>query len=70
MKTEFATTDYEFAHGRSPKGRGSWAFSPVRNPDLASKTEVFWTPGSTTYAEARKLAKAFFPSSPVLYVLS
>lgn len=26
MKAEFHTSEYEFSHGASPRGRGSWAF--------------------------------------------
>lgn len=27
---EFRTEEFELAHGKRPKGRGSWAFIPVR----------------------------------------
>jgi len=46
----FDTTDYEFAYGRKPRGRGGWAFSFERNPDVLTDA-VIWTPGMT-YAEA------------------
>ena len=26
MKVEFSTREYEYSHGRKPKGFGSWAF--------------------------------------------
>jgi hypothetical protein len=28
MSAEFNTTQYEFAHGRKPRGSGTWAFTP------------------------------------------
>lgn len=55
MRVEFNTTEYQFSHGKQPRGRGSWAFAFSRN---APVEEMFWTPGSTTYAEAKKMAKA------------
>ena len=53
MTVYFNTTEYEFSHGKSPRGRGGWAFSFVRRPDVM--TEVFWVNG--TYAEAKKVAR-------------
>ncbi len=52
---EFSTSEYEYNHGAKPRGRGSWAFAF----DCNEKPEaLFWTPGSTTYGEALKLARA------------
>ena len=53
-------TDYSYraSHGKAPRGRGSWAFSFNGNEDIDS---LFWTPGHTTYAEAKKLARAAAP---------
>jgi len=48
----FDTTDYEFTHGRKPRGRGGWAFSFERHPDVLSDA-VVWTP-SMTYVEAKR----------------
>lgn len=53
VKVDFDTTEYEFAHGRKPKGYGSWAFSEERNPDIM--TVKFW-PG--TYTQAKQAAAA------------
>jgi hypothetical protein len=44
------TTQFEFSHGKAPKGRGSWAFK------LGARAELFWHNG--TFTEARKAAKA------------
>jgi hypothetical protein len=50
MKIEFNTVEFEFSHGRKPKGRGSWAFSGTRNPRIE---DVFFSP-SMTYSEAKR----------------
>lgn len=47
---EIITTQYEFSHGRKPRGRGFWAFAPVRNPEAGN---IIWT-GQMTYADAKK----------------
>lgn len=49
-KFEFNTVEFEFSHGRKPKGRGSWAFSEKRN---ASAENMHFSP-SMTYTEAKK----------------
>lgn len=47
------TGPYYSSHLKQPRGRGSWAFA------LGSRhAEPWFAPGSMTYAEARKLAKA------------
>lgn len=55
MAVEFNTREYEFSHGHAPRGRGSWAFFFDRSMPIQ---DVFWTPGSTPYAEAKKMARA------------
>lgn len=52
-QVEFGTQAYEMAHGKSPAGRGSWAFYMGANIDTA---ELFWVPGSVLYSEAKKVA--------------
>ncbi len=51
MKTRFVTTDYEFSHGKKPRGFGSWVFFS----DRSCETEFCWVHQST-YANARKEA--------------
>ena len=55
-KVQFDNGEWERSNGRSPRGRGSWGFAfgdPYCDPSL------FWfTPGSTTFTEAKKLARA------------
>ena len=55
----FETDEYELAYGHSPRGRGSWAFGTTRNADPSNKEQTFWTPGSTIFADAKKLANAW-----------
>lgn len=41
----FETRSYEFAHGRAPKGYGSWAFDAGQGPEFMP---------ASTYADAKK----------------
>lgn len=57
MKIEFSTREYEFAHGKLPRGRGHWAFECVELFD-----ELYWVHGDgmgLTYAEAKREATAY-----------
>jgi hypothetical protein len=57
MPMQFDTSAYVEAHGRSPRGRGSWAF--FFDTDNNAPIEQAWfTPGCLTYSEAKKLARA------------
>lgn len=51
LHVDFDTRSYERTYQHAPRGRGSWAF------DLGDGVPWF-TPGSTLYGEAKKLAKA------------
>lgn len=51
MKFEFDTTDYEFSHGKKPRGIGSWAFFPNRHMRIE---DAVWSPGGLSYADAKK----------------
>jgi hypothetical protein len=52
------TRHYEFAHGRRPRGYGSWAFSFTGpNPDVLDPTQLFWVHASK-YGAAKKVAVA------------
>lgn len=50
MTCEFSTRDFEFTHGKAPRGFGSWAFSIE---DSAPQ----WAPPSS-FADAKKWARA------------
>jgi hypothetical protein len=56
--TEINTSEFQFSHGRLPKGRGSWLFDMIRQGE---KVETYWARAddgqmSMTYAQARRLA--------------
>lgn len=61
MNTEWLTTDYEFAHGRKPRGTATWAFVPgdYAWPGSTMPADgIAWAWGS--YADAkREVAKAW-----------
>jgi len=65
----FDTTEYEFSHGHTPRGRGGWAFrfltmdGAVRNEAEVARSphadpEVFWAPSPLLFGEAKKWARA------------
>ena len=51
MAVRVHTTDFEFAHGRKPRGEGTWAFFFHRR---ATTEHAFWANGS--YSEAKRQA--------------
>ena len=55
VTVDFDTTQYEFAHGRQPRGRGGWAF---QEGDRRSTSPLFWANG--TYSEAKRQAREHF----------
>jgi len=54
MSVEVNTTEYEFSHGKKPRGFGCWAFQIGRDP------EPYWSHGNYGQAvkDARKMAVA------------
>ena len=49
------TSEYEFSHGKRPRGRGTWAFTfDTRRYDRIE--EVWWTP-LVTWSDARRLRR-------------
>jgi hypothetical protein len=57
MALEFDTTEYEFSHGRKPRGRGGWVFEkylphPAGNGFV--DRFVFWAKGGQTLTEAKR----------------
>lgn len=52
MHVTFSTTQYVFAHGHEPRGRGGWAFR-------AWGTREEWTFFNGTFTEARRQATAW-----------
>lgn len=66
MKVEFSTDEYERTHGKTPRGRGGWAFCPKSKYNRSDYLDfIFWAP-SGTFAEAKKAAKAHYQANPGL----
>jgi hypothetical protein len=57
MTVEFNTRDYEFSHGRKPRGTGTWAFF-FGNRTERPIADAWWAEGTVTYGEAKKQAAA------------
>jgi hypothetical protein len=51
MSIEVNTRDYQFAHGKSPRGRGYWAFRFDNDP------EAYWSKPDQLYSEALREAR-------------
>ncbi len=51
MAVNVSTTDYESAHGKRPRGWGSWAFF------IGDETEPLWHTGK--YSDAKRMAVAY-----------
>ena len=47
------TTDYLFAHGKQPKGKGTWAFFIGSRNDM---DKIWFSPLYTSYAAAKRMA--------------
>ncbi len=64
---EVVTTDFEFAHGKKPAGRGGWAFGLERRP---RNEDMFWFNGM--YSDAKKAAveHARTNGAPAVFVQS
>lgn len=56
-KIEFRTEAFQAAHGRAPRGAGTWAFSTNRNADGGGR-DIFWANG--TFSAARGAARKHF----------
>jgi hypothetical protein len=50
------TSNYEFTHGRKPRGYGAWAFQQFEDMDCMDK-RIIWVYGST-FSDARRVAVA------------
>lgn len=60
MALTISTIEYEFAHGRKPRGVGHWAFSPYRSTEMrfANPKNIYWFAGP--YSTAKKAAVDYF----------
>ena len=72
VRVEVSTVDFEFAHGRTPRGRGTWAFTfDQRHYRDVLSAEVFWsTPGTYSEAKRQAVAEAQRRGARVVYVQS
>lgn len=60
-QVSISTTAYVTAHGKAPRGRGSWAFCPADKWNRQDYLDhVEWINGSKTYAEAAQIARERF----------
>lgn len=59
------TTAYEFAHGKKPRGTGTWAFGLRRNTPADM---ISWHSG--TYAQAKRKAQEVFRGCGEIFVQS
>ena len=67
MTVTFDTSAYEDSHGKAPRGRGSWAFSPDRNGDKPDR--IIWCNGTYADAKASARLKARVEGFDYLFVL-
>lgn len=62
----FNTRKFETAHGKSPRGYGSWAFCPAQFYGRSDESaHIQWFTGN--YSDAKKSARAFFSVQPNVY---
>ncbi len=57
---DIETIEFERSHGRTPRGRGSWAFSLEARPQ--NSRHILWTP-SMTYSEACAYIKRYMQAA-------
>jgi hypothetical protein len=55
MRPTFSSTQYEFAHGKKPRGFGAWAFFFDRNADDVENAKFF----TGSFGDAKKQAMDF-----------
>lgn len=56
MTVRFDSVDFEWSHGRKPRGNGVWGFGfGCRVP---TTSEAWFTPVAVTFTEAKRQAKA------------
>jgi hypothetical protein len=64
VRVAFNDAEFVSSHCRAPRGRGSWAFALKRNADC---TDVWFAPGSLTFAEAKRAAVAHVRAAAVAF---
>lgn len=58
---EFITTEYQFSHGKKPRGFGHWAFIPADSywPKEIPSDGIAWAHG--TYTDAKREVARNYP---------
>lgn len=70
-KSEILDIAYVRAHGKAPRGRGSWGFCEEQHYRLDYYLDfVRWAPSGSTFAEAKKWALEAFPRGSRIVVCS
>jgi len=69
MSREFNTTEFEFSHGKKPRGLGTWAFIPAAGywPAEIPADGIAWAWG--TYTDAKREVTRKYPEVDVWKVL-
>jgi hypothetical protein len=52
----FDDREYLRNHGAKPRGRGRWAFSAKRSPDVLGK-DILWSPYNLLFSDAKMWAR-------------
>lgn len=62
MSADFTISEYEWAHGRKPRGFGQWAFTPADGiyPGECPEDGIAWQFGM--FSEAKRDVAKRFPS--------
>lgn len=69
MRVNVVTDEFRFSHGKAPRGRGSWAFSPFEDIDCCDK-RIIWVNDTFGAARAQAVAIAKTRGLDTLFVLS
>jgi hypothetical protein len=70
MSPEFNTTEYEFSHGKKPRGTGNWAFIPADSywGSVIPEDGIEWLWGG--YSDCKRELAFKYPAIEVWKVLS
>lgn len=67
MRHQYSTGEYQFAHGRTPKGTGQWAFkiTAIYGYSVSDLDEIYFESGTLREAKKKfeKRIKKIFPKA-------
>lgn len=69
MKVIVDTSTFRFAHGKSPRGTGHWAFAPFEDIDVRDK-RIIWISGTYSSAKRDAIKYAKDRNLDTLYLMS